>query len=141
MKWFLGQSARRFQSIVLSALCVAVADETPAGSFSYVEIVNHASNSIVAFDVAPAGSRHYRSALRNNAALPGGGGSGVIAVRSGDGCLRDLRVRFANGHVMTRDNFDLCALPSRKADHLDQRQQWAVRVGEDAIALGDLSGR
>ena len=139
MKRSSGQRARRFQSILAAALCVAAAGKVSAATLYDVEIVNQAPSSIVAFDVAPAGSRHFRSALHGNAALPGNGGSGVIAIRAGDGCLRDLRVRFADGRVVARDNFDLCAIPGDAGDDPTHQRRWTVRTDGPLIGHGNVA--
>ncbi|HEY0197261.1 MAG TPA: hypothetical protein VGC19_01810 [Rhodanobacter sp.] len=87
-----------------------------AGNVHYLDLVNTAPDSVVSFAVAPAGSTDYHDIPLGT--LHGGGDSATVAIRSrADGCLRDLRTVFANGHTLIQKNFNVCKY---RSDHLGQ---------------------
>ena len=91
------------------ALLAAAASPASAGPVYYLDLVNSSPSSIVSFDVAAAGSERFQSVLTERTMLPGHGASATVAIRKGDaGCRRDLRVGYADGHVATYHDFDVC---------------------------------
>ena len=72
----------------------------------YLDIYNTAPSSLVAFAVAPAGSGAFRD-LPIAGSLHGGGDSTTVATNGG-GCLRDLRLVFADGRVLMHRDFNVC---------------------------------
>lgn len=71
----------------------------------YLDIYNTAPSALVAFAVAPAGSGAFRD-LPLGGSLRGGGDSTTVAVNGG--CLRDLRLVFADGRVLMHKDFNVC---------------------------------
>lgn len=96
------------RTIMLLALPLAAANAGAAGTTHYLDLVNTAKNSIVAFSVAPAGSDRFRALPFGDRPLHGGGDSTTLAIRDENGCLRDLRTEFNNGRVLIQKNFDIC---------------------------------
>jgi len=98
------------RALVLFLLLVAaVSADAATSTVYYVNLLNNAPNSIVAFGVAPSGSEHFVSALPGNAPLPGNGRESTITIRGGDaGCLRDLRVVYSDGRTETHRDVDVC---------------------------------
>ena len=97
------------RTLLTAALLAAATSPTFAATVYYVDLINTSPSNIVAFDVAPAGSDRFHSVLPSNVPLHGRGTSATVVIRKGDdGCLRDLRVRFADGHVLTHRDFDVC---------------------------------
>lgn len=95
------------RSCLLAAL-FAVPSAQCAATVHYVEVVNTAKDSLVAFAQAPAGSGDFRD-LPLGGSLQGGGDSTTVAIETDSrGCLRDLRVEFADGRVLIQRGFDVC---------------------------------
>ncbi|HEY2397139.1 MAG TPA: hypothetical protein VGH81_14345 [Rudaea sp.] len=91
----------------LLALIVATPAVANAQSH-YLDIYNTAPSSLVAIAVAPAGSGKFRDIPLGGNALHGGGDSTTIALQVDDGCLRDLRLSFADGRVLKQSDFNVC---------------------------------
>lgn len=75
------------------------------------EVVNAGANDIASVAVAQAGSGVFRTALddHHHPILVKSGESITIPVRPGEGgCLRDLRVKFADGEILVEHQFDVC---------------------------------
>jgi hypothetical protein len=97
------------RTLLAAALLAAATSPAFAGPVYYVDLINTSPSNIVAFDVAPAGASRFHSVLPGNATLQGGSTAATVAIRKGeDGCLRDLRIRFADGHVLMQRDFDVC---------------------------------
>lgn len=92
--------------IVLLALLLFGANASAATH--YLDVVNTAQNSIIAFSIAPASSRSFQPMAFGDRPLHGGGESATVAIRDDAGCLRDLRTEFSNGRVLIQKNFDVC---------------------------------
>lgn len=92
----------------LLVLLFAAANVGAAEATHYLDLVNTAKNSIVAFSVAPVGSNRFRPLPFGDQPLHGGGDSTTLAIRDDGGCLRDLRTEFSNGRVLIQKNFDIC---------------------------------
>lgn len=109
-----GQPRGALRPVLLAtALLAGALHPAHAGTVYYIDLTNAAPGAIVAFDVAQPGTERFHSVLPGHAPLPGDGAAATITVRKGDGgCLRDLRVRFADGRSRTHRNFDLCATPA-----------------------------
>lgn len=95
-----------------------------AATVHYVDVVNTAKDSLVAFAEAPAGSGAFLD-LPLGGALRGGGDSATVAIE-GDSrsCLRDLRAEFADGRVLIQRGFDVCRYRSY---HLGAHLRAALR--------------
>ncbi len=74
----------------------------------YLDIYNTAPSSLVAIAIAPAGSGAFRDVALGGKALRGGGDSTTVAVQAETGCLRDLRLSFADGRVLEQKDFNVC---------------------------------
>jgi hypothetical protein len=95
--------------VLVSLLAAAASANAGTSTVYYVNLLNNAPNSIVALGVAPSGSERFVSALPGNAPLPGNGRESTVAIRGGDaGCLRDLRVVYADGRTETHRDIDIC---------------------------------
>ena len=79
-----------------------------AGTVHYVDFVNTSASDIVSFEVARPGSSRFHPVLGRNKRLPGGAPATIAIRQDDDGCLRDLRMGFADGHVRIWRGFDLC---------------------------------
>ena len=91
---------------VLAGACVSAS----AGTVYYVDVVNNDASSIVALDAAPAGSGRFAPALRGGDPLRAGATATVALRAAGDGCRRDLRIRFADGRIANKPDVNLCTL-------------------------------
>lgn len=111
------------RSCLLAAL-LAAPGPACAAPVHYVDVVNTAKDSLVAFAEAPAGSGEFRD-LPLGGALHGGGDSITVAIE-GDArsCLRDLRAEFADGRVLIQRGFDVCRY---RSFHLGAHLRAALR--------------
>jgi hypothetical protein len=106
------------RNFFLAALFAGISSPAFAGTVYYIDLINTATTSIVSFEAVLTGSDRYHSVLLGNTPLRGGGASATIAIRKGeDGCLRDLRVGFADGRVLTHRDFNICKYRSYLTDH------------------------
>lgn len=100
----------------LAALLAGISGAACAGTIHYIDLVNTAPSSVVAFAVAPAGSQDFQDIPLGKAPLQGGGVSTTIAIRDdGSGCLRDFRSTFADGRTLLQRDFNICR---NRSDHL-----------------------
>lgn len=93
------------RTAILALICV-----TPVIGHTqphYLDIYNTAPSSLVAFAVAPAGSGTFHDYPLGTKPVQGGGDSMTVAL-SGEGCLRDLRLSFADGRVLEQKDFNVC---------------------------------
>ncbi len=72
----------------------------------YVQLVNHAADSIVAMQAAPHASASFVE-VPLDGRLQGGGDSQTIALQR-QGCRYDLRFGFADGRTLRYEDVDLC---------------------------------
>jgi hypothetical protein len=100
----LARIAMRAALLTLIVALPAVAD----GQSHYLDIYNTAPSSLVAIAVAPAGSGTFRDIALGGKPLRGGGDSTTVAVQPDGGCLRDLRLSFADGRVLEQNRFNVC---------------------------------
>jgi hypothetical protein len=106
--------------IILAAALTLASSGVSASTVYYVDLVNTAKSSIVSLEVARSGSERFH-VLHLGAAPLQEGAAATVAIRKGnDRCLRDLRVVFADGRVVTHRGFDVCAQRSAGAEG-DQR--------------------
>lgn len=91
--------------ILLIAMFAATASARAAPP-RYVQLVNHAHDSVVAMAVAVHGSGAF-DPIPLEERLQGGGDGQTVAVR-GEGCRYDLRFSFADGRVLRYEGVDLC---------------------------------
>jgi len=96
------------RTLALLVLLFAAANVGAAETTHYLDLVNTAKNSIVAFSVAPVAINKYHALPFGDQPLHGGGDSTTLAIRDDNGCLRDLRTEFSNGRVLIQKNFDIC---------------------------------
>jgi len=90
-------------------LILALLPGLAAAQTRYLDVVNTASNSVATFAVAPAGGTEFHEVPFGDRPLRGGGNSVTIALDQADGgCLRDLRLVFADGRVLVQKGFDVC---------------------------------
>lgn len=90
-------------------LLLGAANSARAESTHYLDLVNTADSSIVAFAVAPAGTDRFHDISLGAEPLQGGGNSTTIAIDGdGNGCSRDLRATFIDGRVLIQRNFNVC---------------------------------
>lgn len=95
----------RIAMLVLMAAAPAAA----TAQTYYVDIYNTAPDSVIAFAEAPAGSGAFREVALSARAVQGGGDSATVAFHKADGgCLRDLRLVFADGRVLEQRGFNVC---------------------------------
>lgn len=89
--------------LCLSCLLPTVAMAAPP---RYVQLVNHADDSIVSMRVAPHASGAFADVPLAQR-LQGGGDSQTVAVQR-QGCRYDLRFAFADGRSLRYEDVDLC---------------------------------
>lgn len=91
------------------AMIVICAMPAVAGAQShYLNIYNTAPSSLVGIATAPAGSRAFREVPLGGKPVQGGGDSTTVAFDGKGGCLRDLRLTFADGRVLMNKDFNVC---------------------------------
>ena len=96
--------------IAAASLVLMSASASASASAVYrVNFINNAPRSIVALEVAPAGTARYRPVFTGRAPLPSGVASSVSIHGAHDGCVRDFRVTFTDG-TMAHQRIDFCAL-------------------------------
>jgi len=95
--------------MVLIAAVPAIAD---AQSY-YLDIYNTAPSSLVELAAAPAGSTAFQAIPLAAQPVHGGGDSVTVAFDKNDGgCVRDLRLTFADRRVLEQRNFNVCKFRS-----------------------------
>ena len=105
------------RKVLFAAFLAGLSNLAAAGTVYYIDLVNTAASSITSFEVALPGSDRFHSILPGLMPLQGGGEPATIAIRKGDdGCLRDLRVGFADGRVLVHRDFNLCKYRSYHTD-------------------------
>lgn len=72
----------------------------------YLELVNHAHESIVSLAIAAEGSDAFHD-LPIDAPLQGGGNATTLAI-NGEVCRYDLRISFRNGGSLLYKGVDVC---------------------------------
>jgi len=95
----------RLPALLLSLLptaTFAIQAEPPR----YLELVNHAQQSLVSLQVAAHGEAAY-SPLLLEGPLRGGGESQIVPLQT-QACRCDLRFGFADGRVMRYENVNVC---------------------------------
>lgn len=93
-------------SLVMLSWLFAAAFQAQAETPRYLELVNHAQQSMVSLQVAVHGDADYAPLLLEGP-LRGGGESETVALQA-QGCRYDLRFGFADGRVMRYENVDVC---------------------------------
>ncbi len=105
------------RKVLVFSLLAVLSNAASADVVYYVDLINTAPNSITSFEVALPGTDRFHSVLPGNAPIHGGGESATVAIRRGDnGCLRDLRIGFADGRVLTHRGFNICRNVSYHSD-------------------------
>ncbi|MBS0582803.1 MAG: hypothetical protein JSS42_06850 [Proteobacteria bacterium] len=100
--------------ILLAALLAGLSNVASADVVYHLDL-NHPAIRIVSFEVAPRGSdRFHPVPVRIHAQDPEG--TVTVALHRGSGgCMRDLRIGFADGRRAVRRDFDVCKLASVRA--------------------------
>ena len=97
------------RNIVVFVLLAGLSNLAAADTVYYIDMVNTAPSSITSLAMAMPGTNRFQSVLPGETPLRGGGESVTVAIRKGDeGCLRDLRVGFADGRILVHPNFNIC---------------------------------
>ena len=79
----------------------------------YLDIYNTAPESLVSFAQARAGSGAFHPIVLADHPVQGGGDSVIVAFHKADGgCLRDLRLTFADGRTLIHPRFNICRFRS-----------------------------
>ena len=116
---------------LLFALIVAVPASACAQTY-YLDIYNTAPESLVAFAQAPAGGGTFHPIILADTPVQGGGDSATVAFQKADGgCLRDLRLTFADGRTLIHPRFNVCRFGSYHTGRYWQlmREQYAETAG------------
>lgn len=92
--------------IALAFLCGFALSAHAAEPTRYLQVANHAHDSVVSLETAGAGSNDFRTQPMD-AALRGGGDSATFAVGA-DQCRYDVRVTFADRRTVVYQGVDLC---------------------------------
>lgn len=99
------------RNFILAVPLLAVANVFGTENVRQFDVVNASADDITSIAVAQTGSGVFRTALddRRHPVFLKSGESITIPVRLGEGgCLRDLRVKFGHGEVVTERQFDVC---------------------------------
>jgi hypothetical protein len=111
------QSENAMRNTLVFGLLAGLSNAASADVVYYVDLFNTSPRSITSFEIALPGSDRFHSILPGDVPLRGGGESTTLAIRKGDeGCLRDLRIGFADGRVLTHRHFNICRNVSYHAD-------------------------
>jgi hypothetical protein len=94
-------------AILSSASLAAACAHASAAPVRYLDIVNASYDSVTSVAVAAAGDAGFRE-LMMGAPLRGGTTSTTIELPPDGGCLRDLRVAFADGRTLLYPRIDVC---------------------------------
>lgn len=95
--------------ILALAFClVATAAPAFAGTVYQVDLANSGASDIVSIESARSGSNRFHPLRFVSRPSQYGSESVTFQLRRGDACIRDLRIAFADGHVMIHRGFDLC---------------------------------
>ncbi len=93
---------------IVVALLLAVLSNAAMAEMVYEIDLSDGADRITSFEIAAHGSDRFRPVPIK--VLDSGNGV-TISVRQGDGgCIRDLRIVFADGHRLVRRDFDICKL-------------------------------
>ncbi len=129
----------RLPASLLCLLLLPVAAH--AGTPRYLQVVNHAGDSIVSMQVAPHASTEFTDvALAGR--LQGGGDSQTVALQR-QGCRHDLRFGFADGRTLRYEDVDLCrygkvgvrALPRGGAPTDAYVVRWTGSAAAEPVAM------
>ncbi|HEX6834802.1 MAG TPA: hypothetical protein VF132_14790 [Rudaea sp.] len=112
----------------LALLLFAALPAVAGAQTYYLDVINTAPSSLVALAVAPAGTHAFRPIVPAGGAVHGGGDAFTIALDRNDGCLRDLRLSFADGRVLERNGFDVCKFRSFHTGRYWRDARWAAPV-------------
>jgi hypothetical protein len=93
----------RLPMLLLAAMPAAAGAQT-----HYLDVHNTAPSSLVAFAVAPAGSRAFHEIASAEFPVHGGGNTFTVALDADEGCLRDIRAKFLDGRVLELAGFNVC---------------------------------
>lgn len=105
------------RKFLIFGLLAGLSNLAVASTVYYLDLINTAASSVTSFDIALPGSDRFHSVLPGQVPLRGGGESATITIRKGqDGCLRDMRIGFADGHVLMHRNFNICRSTSYHTD-------------------------
>jgi hypothetical protein len=94
--------------VLIASLCLIpllVTTPAQAGDARYLGLLNRAHDSVVALEVAPAGTDAY--VARPIDRLDGGGGSATVRLGEA-GCRFDVRLQFRNGRRAVYHGVDVC---------------------------------
>ena len=96
--------------ILAFAFCLAAtAAPAFAGTVYQVDLANSSASGIVSIEAARSGSERFHPLRFVSRPSQYGSESVSFQLRRGDdACVRDLRIAFADGHVLTHRRFDLC---------------------------------
>ena len=114
--------------LALSMCLVATASPAVAGTVYEVDLANASASGIVSIESARSGSERFRPMRFTIRPLHYGSESVSFQLRrADDACARDLRITFADGHVLTHRGFDLC---NARADEIlrDDRRVVGAQV-------------
>ena len=125
--------------VLLLAPIAAVAAGAPP---RYLQLVNHAFDSVVTVQAAPHGQPGLQSIALERPLR--GGGDGQTVTLAGGACAYDLRFGFADGRALRYEGVDLCRygqlrirpLPRQSGTTGDYVVSWAKGTG-DASSLAD----
>jgi hypothetical protein len=117
--------------ILAFAFCLAAtAAPAFAGTVYQVDLANSSPSGIVSIETARSGSERFRPLRFVSQPLRYGSESVSFQLRGGDdGCVRDLRITFADGHVLTHRRFDPCAVHSDESLR-DERRVVGAEVSD-----------
>jgi hypothetical protein len=107
---------------LLSLPLLFIATPCLAATVHYVEVYNTARSSIVAFESAAPGTDGFGPVALTDFPLQGGGASATATFGGTEGCLRDLRIRFADGRVLLHRGFDVCRSATYHTDRYLRRR-------------------
>ncbi|MEP6939525.1 MAG: hypothetical protein ABI846_07150 [Rudaea sp.] len=94
---------------IIALLLAASAPSALAGTVYQVDLANKTDSGVVSIETARGGSdRFHRTSFATRSLRHGNEAVSFQLRRGDDGCVRDLRIGFADGRVLTHRGFDLC---------------------------------
>jgi hypothetical protein len=99
---------RPIQAAVIATLLLATTAHADAREINrYLDLINRAHDSVITLEIAPTGSDAFEEKPLGEP-LHGGGGSTTNEI-AGEGCVYNMRLRFANGRTLIYKEVDMCS--------------------------------
>lgn len=95
----------------MNLLIVAALFFAPAVQTQYLDLINMSKDSLLLFEISPAGSDEWRRFDMGMQPLQGGGASITVEFPREGTCVFDLRMEFRNGRKLLQPGYNVCRYP------------------------------